>query len=167
MIQEKTILAIDPGVKNTGVALVRVNLQNTQIKLVDSFVIPLEKDRIPFLVARNPDLVVIEKFVVYRGRGVDVEEVARRIGWLEYAFYLMDIPVKLIKAVEWQTALLKHFQLLPKTGKKFNLKAKRFVKNKFGLNLATEHEADAFLIAYTEFLQLVQTGSKNRKLRLA
>jgi Holliday junction resolvasome RuvABC endonuclease subunit len=167
MLHEKNILAIDPGVKNTGVALVKVNLQNAQMKLIDSFVIPLEKDRVPALVARKPDLVVIEKFVVYRGKGVDVEEVARRIGWVEYAFYLMDIPVKLIKAVEWQTALLKHFHLLPKAGKKFNLKAKKFVKDKFGLNLATEHEADAFLIAYTEFLRMLQIDGKNRKIRLA
>jgi Holliday junction resolvasome RuvABC endonuclease subunit len=148
------ILGIDPGVKNTGFVL--VDWSNSTPTVLQTSVKPLTKELVVSLadLTPAPDRVVIEKFVVYRGRGVDVEEVARRIGWLEFAFWQRGVEPTLVRAVEWQTGVLAELGRLPKAGKRFQLKARKLVEELFGLKFKTEHEADAFLMTYWAKLKL-------------
>jgi len=141
------LLTIDPGLKNAGYVFAEFFPRKNLLVITETGTAELTLPFVEQLAAEKPDVAVIEKFVVYKGKGVDVEEFARRIGWLEYALWKAGTSVELVKAVDWQTRILAKFSALPKKGQKYNLKAKSFLKEKFGITLPTEHEADAALIA--------------------
>lgn len=140
------VIGIDPGLKNTGVAI----LEDGKYK--ESFVRPACFELVDSLVDLNPDLVGIERYVNY-GAPVDLEMINRFIGWLEYAF---RSKVKMYRAIDWQKQLLSEYGSFPikysRQGKiKRKFKARDFVRSEFNLDLKTEHEADAFLIAYITY----------------
>jgi len=141
------VIAIDPGLKNLGYVIASYFPKKNTLVITETGTAELTLPLAQQLALEKAEVAIIEKFVVYKGKGVDVEEYARRIGWLEYAFWNVGTSVELVKAVDWQTRVLAKFGELPKKGQKYNLKAKKFIKEKFGITLATEHEADAVLIA--------------------
>lgn len=140
------VLGVDPGIKNTGFCLIDKN-----VEVIESGVVPANIDTVNRFTEFNPDVVAIERFVSYKGKFVDLELINRFIGMLEYAF--SSKHVILVKAIDWQIGILKDEKSLPKkfsrngtSPKKF--RARDYAYKQFGKKFKTEHEADAFLLAY-------------------
>lgn len=121
---------------------------DNKIEVLDSGVEKASADLVDKFLEMNPEIVVVERFVSYKGKQVDMEKVNRFIGMLEYAF--RDKKLILVKAIDWQISVLKKLKALPpifgKGRKKFSAKAT--VKQYFRKTFKSEHEADAFLLAY-------------------
>ena len=140
-----TVLGIDPGLKNTAYCLIDKDLNVLDVGLDEA-----SFSLVDYLLSLSPSLVVLERFVHFQSKPIDIEKINRFIGALHYAFDKVT-KVILVRSVEWQTELLKEYKRLPKIfgkGKKREkFSAKKFTKEIFGKTFKTEHEADAFLMA--------------------
>lgn len=140
-----SVLGIDPGLKNTAYCLI-----DTDLNVLKSGLAEASFSLIDLLLKMSPSLVVLERFVHFQSKPIDIEEINRFIGAIHYAFS-KTTEVILVRSVDWQTELLKHYRRLPKVfgkGKKRSkFSARRFAKEIFHKTFKTEHEADAFLMA--------------------
>lgn len=144
-MNDQTILGIDPGLKNTAFCLIDNNLNVLEVGLAKA-----SFSLIDSLLSFSPSLVVLERFVHFQSRPIDIEKINRFIGAVHYAFDKIT-NVILIRSVEWQTELLKEYKKLPrifgKNKRKEKFSARKFAKEVFNKTFKTEHEADAFLMA--------------------
>lgn len=103
----------------------------------------------------------MERFVYYKGvHNPDSENILMVTGQLQHFFYVTKTPVKMHRAIEWKNFLLRHlFKNFGFTNpnangvmdKIFSISAAEFIAQKV-LNsdyvFDTDHEADAFCLAY-------------------
>lgn len=165
-------VGIDPGAVNLGYAVVEpqepfkvhiCELETYDPRKEDATVIVagLERDLFHSW-GESPDYLTMERFVPYSGSKNDImEEVNQVIGMFRYMFTRNHVDVRMVRAVEWKTTLVKllnkhcGFENPSKTGsldKVFSLAAARFITTNPEL-IKNDHEADAVCLAALPYLE--------------
>jgi Holliday junction resolvasome RuvABC endonuclease subunit len=147
-------LGVDPGSRNTGVALV-----NSKGELIQTFHFdPQETGFVKSVdeilaIAIPGSVLTIERYVAYAGtHNAASEQILMLIGAISYAFEKEYGVVHLVRAIDWKVALCK---TLYKTqgfknpsssfDKKYSMAAATTLS---GQIFKTDHEADAVCLAY-------------------
>lgn len=95
----------------------------------------------------------IERFVAYAGIHSDMsEKILMLIGALKYAFERENIPVHMVRAIDWKPTVCKYLvrtknfnNPYPAFDKQYSILA---AKTLSGLDLKSDHEADAICMSY-------------------
>lgn len=100
----------------------------------------------------------IERYVAYKGIHSDMsEKILMFIGALRYWLEHRDIAVHMVRAIDWKPTVCKYLvrtqgfnNPYPSFDKKFSLAAAKALS---GLDLKTDHEADAICLSYLKEIE--------------